>query len=194
MPAREEIGQAAYDLGLPIAHEMGVALWEVEYRLEAGMNILRFVLDGAGDTVVDLDLCEAYSRAVEAELDRVDPIEESYYLEVSSAGIGRALTRPFHFAAYLNHRVEVWLRKTLGDADVPNAARLQFDSCDRPIPVDITRFEATLNTHEQRPEGDAVVLADDAGLAFTLPLADVDQIRLAVAWPDKKKKPGKRSK
>ena len=186
MPTREELAQTAYELGLPVAEQLGVVLWEVEYRLDAGMNILSFQLDGSGDNVVDLDLCELYSRTVELELDRVDPIEESYYLEVSSAGISRALTRPFHFEPYAGHRVEIWLNATLGDAEVDSAVHLQFDSCDKPIVVDVTRFEATLRTLS--PEGDALLLTDDAGLEFALPRADVKQVRLAVEWPDKKGK------
>ena len=46
-----------------------------------------------------LPSCEAVSRAIDPILDAADPIDQSYYLEVGSPGLGRRLTRPEHYAA-----------------------------------------------------------------------------------------------
>ena len=46
------------------------------------------------DEPLDTDTCEAVSRAIDPLLDEADPIEQSYYLEVGSPGLGRRLTRP----------------------------------------------------------------------------------------------------
>ena len=42
-------------------------------------------------------------------LDELDPIEQSYYLEVSSPGTERELRRPEHFEACMGERVTVKL-------------------------------------------------------------------------------------
>ena len=49
------------------------------------------------DEALDTDTCEAVSRAIDPLLDEADPIEQSYYLEVGSPGLGRRLTRPEHY-------------------------------------------------------------------------------------------------
>ena len=44
-------------------------------------------------------------------LDEDDPVEENYYLEVSSPGMDRKLTRPEHFARFVGRPVDVKLYK-----------------------------------------------------------------------------------
>ena len=56
---------------------------------------LRVLIDR--DEPLDTDTCEAVSRAIDPLLDEADPIEQSYYLEVGSPGLGRRLTRPEHY-------------------------------------------------------------------------------------------------
>ena len=60
-----------------------------------GMNLRRVLIDR--DEPLDTDTCEAVSRAIDPLLDEADPIEQSYYLEVGSPGLGRRLTRPEHY-------------------------------------------------------------------------------------------------
>ena len=43
---------------------------------------------------MDTDTCADVSHALDPILDEADPIEQSYYLEVGSPGLGRKLTRP----------------------------------------------------------------------------------------------------
>lgn len=56
---------------------------------------LRIIIDKEGG--VNIDDCEQMSRAFDPVLDEADPISSAYYLEVSSPGLGRPLTRPAHF-------------------------------------------------------------------------------------------------
>ena len=65
-------------------------------RLKKG---LRLYLDKEGG--VDIDDCEAVSRAVDPVLDEKDPIPESYRFEVCSAGLERQLKRPSDLERYL---------------------------------------------------------------------------------------------
>lgn len=94
-------------LAQPIAAENGCSIWDVEYVREAGTWFLRVYLDKEGG--VTIDDCEAVSRPLSDALDEADPIEGSYTLEVSSAGIDRVLRLPEHFDAFLGAEVEVRL-------------------------------------------------------------------------------------
>ncbi len=94
-------------LAAPLAQEQGCTLWDVEYVKEAGTWFLRVFLDKPGG--VSIDDCEAVSRPLSDKLDEADPIENSYVLEVGSAGADRALKKPEHFAAFLGSQVEVRL-------------------------------------------------------------------------------------
>ena len=87
----------------------GCELWDVEYVREAGQWYLRLYLDKAGG--VDIQDCEAVSRAVSDLLDEADPIEGSYTFEVSSAGAERALKRPGDFEKFMGSPVLVKLYK-----------------------------------------------------------------------------------
>ena len=55
--------------------------------------------------------CEKVSRFLSEQLDNSDPIEQNYYLEVSSPGMDRPLLKPEHFERYLGEEVEVKLYK-----------------------------------------------------------------------------------
>ena len=94
-------------LALPVAERAGCTLWDVEYVKEAGEWFLRVYIDREGG--VDLDCCEAVSRALSDALDEADPIPDSYTFEVSSAGLDRALKKPEHFARCLGQKVDVKL-------------------------------------------------------------------------------------
>lgn len=87
----------------PVVVEHGCSLWDIEYVREAGQWYLRLLIDKEGG--VDILDCEAISRRVSDLLDEADPIESSYVLEVSSAGVERALKRPSDFKRFLGARV-----------------------------------------------------------------------------------------
>lgn len=71
-------------LAAPVAAELGLELWDVEYVREAGQWFLRVYIDKDGG--VSINDCEALSRALDPVLDEADPIPDSYVFEVSSAG------------------------------------------------------------------------------------------------------------
>ena len=81
----------------PVVEGMGLRLWDVRFEKEGPDWFLRVLIDR--DEPLDTDTCEAVSRAIDPLLDAADPIDQSYYLEVGSPGLGRRLTRPEHFAA-----------------------------------------------------------------------------------------------
>lgn len=60
---------------------------------------------------VSTDDCEKVSRFLSAELDRLDPIEQNYYLEVSSPGMDRALLKDRDFERFAGEIVDISLYK-----------------------------------------------------------------------------------
>jgi ribosome maturation factor RimP len=79
-------------LAAPSIEEAGCVLWDVEFVKEGGERYLRVYIDN--DEGVSIDQCELVSRALDKALDEADPIDESYILEVSSAGAERRCAAP----------------------------------------------------------------------------------------------------
>lgn len=93
------------ELIAPTAREMGYILWDVEFVKEGARRILRVTLDK--DEGINIDDCERFHRAIDPILDEADPIEVSYYLEVSSPGIERELRTEEHILACVGQKVDV---------------------------------------------------------------------------------------
>ncbi len=135
------IEKTVWDLARPVVEGHGLELWDVEYVTEGGQKYLRLYLDGPEG--VDLDACEAVSRAMDPILDEEDPVPDSYIFEVSSAGCERALKRPSDFERFLGSNVEVklysavdgakqWIGKLVsyedGDVTVDAGGQRRFES------------------------------------------------------------------
>lgn len=91
----------------PTVEGFGLRLWDVRFEKEGPDWFLRVLIDR--DEPLDTDTCEMVSRAIDPLLDEADPIEQSYYLEVGSPGLGRKLTRPEHYEAVKGQKVSVRL-------------------------------------------------------------------------------------
>ena len=104
---------AVWKLAQPIAEGLGLTVWDVRFVKEGALWYLRIFIDKPEG--VGIEDCEAMSRAVNSPLDQLDPIEQSYCLEVSSPGINRELTRPEHFEAFLDCFVIAKLIRPLED-------------------------------------------------------------------------------
>ena len=109
-------------LAQPVVEEKGCELWDVEYVREGSERFLRIYLDKEGG--VDINDCEAVSRAMDPILDEADPIPESYHFEVCSAGLERALKRPGDFARFMGSPITVKLyRPRNGLKEIPCVLR-----------------------------------------------------------------------
>ena len=102
-----KISDIVAGLAQPLAAELGLELWDVEYVREAGQWFLRVYIDKDGG--VSINDCEALSKALDPVLDEADPIPDSYVFEVSSAGAERELKRPSDFQRFLGSQVAVKL-------------------------------------------------------------------------------------
>ena len=100
-------------LARPVVEANGCSLWDVEYVKEAGSWYLRVYIDK--ETGVSIDDCEAVSRVLSDLLDEADPIDQSYYLEVGSPGLGRKLTRPEHYEQLKGQKIRAKLIRPNAD-------------------------------------------------------------------------------
>ena len=105
-----------------IVESLGCRLWDVEYVREGGEWFLRLYIDKDGG--VNINDCEAISRAIDPILDEKDPIEGSYRFEVCSAGLERVLKRPSDFQQFLGADVLVKLYRPVdGVKEFPSVLR-----------------------------------------------------------------------
>lgn len=111
MSQREEWEARTEKLLTPIAQANGVDIYDIEYVKEGSDWYLRCYIDK--EEGVDINDCEAVSRALSDELDREDFIKDAYILEVSSPGLGRQLKKDKHLQKSLNEEVEVKTYKPL---------------------------------------------------------------------------------
>ena len=95
----------------PTVEGMGLRLWDVVFEKEGPDWYLRVLIDKADGSTMDTDTCADVSHALDPILDEADPIEQSYYLEVGSPGLGRKLTRPEHYTAVQGQKISVKLYK-----------------------------------------------------------------------------------
>ena len=85
MPAKKNTAETVRALIEGTVASLGYDLWDVTYEKEGRDYNLVVTIDKADG--VSIDDCHAVTDAIEPLLDETDPIEGSYCLEVSSAGI-----------------------------------------------------------------------------------------------------------
>ena len=94
-------------LARPIVEDLDLYRWDVRFEKEGADWYLRIIIDS--NDGISCDDCEAVSRPLSKLLDETDPIEQAYYLEVSSPGVERELRKPEHFEVCIGDTVRVKL-------------------------------------------------------------------------------------
>lgn len=94
-----------WDIVEPFAEELGLKIWDVRFLKEGSSWFLRIFIDKDGG--VSIDDCVDLTHAINGPLDEADPIEQAYFLEVSSPGVERDLVRDEHFSAYIGEKIKV---------------------------------------------------------------------------------------
>ena len=89
----------------PVLHGMGYRLVRIKISGEAGCTVQ--IMAERPDGSMQIEDCEAISRALSPVLDVADPIERAYRLEISSPGIDRPLVRRSDFERFAGHLVKV---------------------------------------------------------------------------------------
>jgi ribosome maturation factor RimP len=118
----------------PVLQGMGYRLVRIRISGEAGCTVQ--IMAERPDGTMQLEDCEAISKALSPVLDVADPIDRAYRLEISSPGIDRPLVRRSDFERFGGHLVKIEMavahqgrkrfRGTLGGVE-GNAVRLHRD-------------------------------------------------------------------
>ncbi|MCX7923894.1 MAG: ribosome maturation factor RimP [Clostridia bacterium] len=103
--AKRKIEEVVAELALPIAENHSYELVDVEFIKEGANWYLRVYIDKPGG--INIDDCQVVSEELSDKLDEVDPIEQTYFLEVSSPGLDRPLKKDRDFEKYKGEQVEV---------------------------------------------------------------------------------------
>jgi ribosome maturation factor RimP len=105
----KKIESIAQEIGQPIIEGAGFEFVDVEFVKQGTQRHLIYYIDKPGGILIED--CEKASRMIDAELDRLDPIEEAYILCVSSPGLDRPLKKPRDFEKNLGKKVDIKLYK-----------------------------------------------------------------------------------
>ncbi len=153
--------QKIYELVYPIVTDLGYLVWDVRFEKEGASWYLRILIDSMEKTIGIGD-CERVNAPISDMLDEVDPITQSYILEVGSAGIERELTRESHFGACIDSVVRVRSIRPLPNGERDVIATL----------LDCNREEITLRTGE----GEDVVKLPLSSLAYVRLYYNFDEV------------------
>ena len=89
----------------PVLQGMGYRLVRIKISAESGCTVQ--IMAERPDGSMQIEDCEAISKALSPVLDIADPIERAYRLEISSPGIDRPLVRRSDFERYAGHLVKI---------------------------------------------------------------------------------------
>jgi ribosome maturation factor RimP len=142
----------------PVLKQLGYRLVRIRVSGEAGCTVQ--IMAERPDGSMQIDDCEAISRALSPVLDIADPIERAYRLEISSPGIDRPLVRRSDFTRFTGHLVKI-------EMAVARQGRKRFRGTITGVEGDAARIE-----RDDTPAGeDASVL---------LPIEDIAEARLVL--------------
>ena len=165
--AKKKITEIVEEITADFLGQNGLELYNSEFVKEGKDWFLRVYIDklpkeGADGNVeeeyVSTDDCESVSRFLSAELDRLDPIEQNYYLEVSSPGLDRALLKEKDFIRFCGHMVDISLYKSIDGKKA---------------------YQGTL---KGLTDDNKIVITDEKGEEIEFPREQVAKARLAVIF------------
>jgi ribosome maturation factor RimP len=85
----------------PLIQSLGMRLVRVRQSGQNGLTVQ--IMAERNDGTMNVEDCEAVSRAISPALDVEDPVEKAYHLEISSPGIDRPLVRKSDFVRWEGH-------------------------------------------------------------------------------------------
>ena len=156
--AKKKITEIAAEMMADFLQQEGYELYNIEFVKEGKDWFLRVYVDMAsGEGYIGTEDCEKVSRFLSEKLDEEDPIEQNYYLEVSSPGMDRPLLTKAHYERYVGSEVEIRLYK--GKDGTKNIQGV-LDSI----------------------EGETVTITDHDNKKWELELAEIAKANLAVIF------------
>lgn len=87
----------------PSVTELGYEIWDITYSKIGADYHLEVTIDS--ENGINIEDCERVHRRIDPILDEIDPIEDFYYLEVSSPGVERELRTDEHVRKSVGQKV-----------------------------------------------------------------------------------------
>ena len=138
----------------PVLQGMGYRLVRIRISGEAGCTVQ--IMAERPDGSMQIEDCEAISRALSPVLDVADPIDRAYRLEISSPGIDRPLVRRSDFERHLGHLVKI-------EMAVAHEGRKRFRGTIAGVEGD--RVRLTRHDVKADEDADALLVMEDIGEA-----------------------------
>lgn len=191
--AKKKVTEIAEELLADFLAEEGYELYHSEFVKEGSDWFLRIYIDRppaaeaaeaaegteAAEAVryISTDDCEKVSRFLSDALDRDDPIERNYYLEVSSPGMDRPLLKPQHWKRYIGHLVEVRLYR---GKDGTKYIAGTLDAYDDGTDTDPIVGQEIADGQASAAADPRITITDDTGKRWELTQSEIARARLAV--------------
>lgn len=167
--AKKKITEIVEEITAEFLAENGLELYNSEFVKEGKDWFLRLYIDRLtgedtaeaeeeNEQYVSTDDCERVSRYLSDELDRLDPIEQNYYLEVSSPGLDRELIKEKDFVRFCGHMVDISLYKAVNGSKT---------------------FQGVL---KGLTKDNKIIITDENGREMEFPKEQVAKTRLAVIF------------
>ncbi|WP_045834613.1 ribosome maturation factor RimP [Hyphomicrobium sp. 99] len=96
----------------PVLEDLGFRLVRVKIQGDGRDRTVQLMTERP-DGSINVDDCEAISKALSPVLDVNDPVSGAYRLEVSSPGIDRPLVRPSDFEDWSGHEARIELNEPI---------------------------------------------------------------------------------
>ncbi|MEA4987461.1 MAG: ribosome maturation factor RimP, partial [Anaerovorax sp.] len=144
----------------PFLEKNNYELFNVEFLKEGRDWFLRVFIEKCVNGQyenIGTDDCEAVSRFLSERLDELDPIEQNYYLEVSSPGMDRPLLTEKDYERFKNSLVDVSLYEAVDGQKFITAKLVGL-------------------------QNDKLILSDEFDNQMELPLDKIAKTKLAVVF------------
>lgn len=105
---------------------------EIKKALDAKELIIYADKEGG----LDLQDCEKISKLIDPEIEKCDPIEDAYYLCVSSPGLDRPLKTPADFARSIGKKIDIKLYRAVNGKKMLVGTLTAYDDDDFTVAVD----------------------------------------------------------
>ncbi|WP_100404450.1 ribosome maturation factor RimP [Bacillus solitudinis] len=154
----KKITEIAAEIVTPILDELELELVDVEFKKEGPNWFLRIFIDS--DSGVDLEDCGKVSEKLSEQMDKLDPIQQAYFLEVSSPGAERPLKKDADFKKSVGRNIHVTTYEPIDGEKAFEGVLQSFDG-------EAISIEVKIKTRKK---------------VFTIPIDKVASARLAIIF------------
>ena len=113
-------------LVIPIIEKFNLILWDIEFKKEGSGFVLRVYIDKPEG--VSIEDCENVAKELNPALDAADPIEQSYSLEISSAGLIRELKKDSHILQFIGEEITLKLYKPINNSKTFTGQLISYEN------------------------------------------------------------------